>query len=384
MQRIKIPYGGLTAAQLEVLAELAEEYSDGIAHITTRQDFQLHYVHLEDTPAIMRRLAAVGITTREACGNTVRNVTACPLTGVCQSEVFDVTPYARALAYFMLGHPDAQAFGRKFKISFSGCATESCALARMHDFGAIAVKREINGRTRRGFELWVGGGLGAVPQQARLFTDFLPEEELLPTAQAIGRVFARLGEKKNRNTARMKFLVTKLGIEEFRRIVAEERAMLAPDPRWTAFLADIERPEESGLKPPSLMQIEGARPEGLRPVEDGQHLCAAAAGLLRGDDRAAPGRHRGRAVAPARRYRTQLRGGHDTHDGGAEHRAAMGGRAGPAGPIRRSADRGTRIAHGRAHQRHRFVPRDGHLQAGNRLFARPRGRTAAAARSARR
>src|SRR5213078_3602629 len=122
MQRIKIPGGGLNAAQLEVMAELAEEYSDGIAHVTTRQDFQLHYVHIDDAPALMRRLAAAEITTREACGNSVRNVTACPYAGVCTDEAFDVTPYARALARFLLGHPDCQSFGRKFKPAFSGCA----------------------------------------------------------------------------------------------------------------------------------------------------------------------------------------------------------------------------------------------------------------------
>ncbi|MGD0905652.1 MAG: nitrite/sulfite reductase, partial [Terracidiphilus sp.] len=258
MQRIKIPFGGLTARQLETLAELAEEYSDGIAHVTTRQDIQLHFVHIEDTPSIMRRLAAVGITTREACGNTVRNVTACPVAGVCRTQIFDVTPYAKALAYFLLGHPDAQAFGRKFKISFSGCCEEACGLAHMHDFGAIAVERDLDGKRKRGFELWVGGGLGAVPQPARLFTEFLPEEELLPVAQAIARVFARLGEKKNRNTARLKFLVSKLGIDEFRRLVAEERASLPFDKRWTEYLEHVERAGEPRLKPPSLLQIEGA------------------------------------------------------------------------------------------------------------------------------
>src|SRR5260370_13119666 len=110
MQRIKIPAGGLNAPQLETMAELAEEYSDGIAHVTTRQDFQLHFIHIEDTPSLMRRLAAVGITTREACGNTVRNVTACPIAGVCREQAFDVTPYAKATAYFLLGHPDCQDF----------------------------------------------------------------------------------------------------------------------------------------------------------------------------------------------------------------------------------------------------------------------------------
>src|SRR6266566_3753008 len=148
MQRIKIPAGGLNADQLETLAELAEEYSDGIAHVTTRQDFQLHFVHIEDTPSLMRRLAAVGITTREACGNTVRNVTACPIAGVCREQAFDVTPYAKATAYFLLGHPDCQDFGRKFKIAFSGCRTDACALVRLHDLGAIAVTREENSQVK--------------------------------------------------------------------------------------------------------------------------------------------------------------------------------------------------------------------------------------------
>ena len=259
MQRIKIPFGGLNAPQLEALAELAEEYSDSIAHITTRQDVQLHFIHIEDTPALMRRLAAVGITTREACGNSVRNVTACPYAGVCRDQTFDVTPYAKGLAYFLLGHPDCQDFGRKFKIAFSGCRTEACALVRMHDFGAIAVTRD----GRRGFEVYVGGGLGTVPQQARLFDEFLPEGELLPLAQAISRVFARLGEKKNRNTARIKFLVSKLGLDEFKRLVTEERAILPHDDRWTAFLNDVPSYKEEALKAPSLLQIEPARPPGF-------------------------------------------------------------------------------------------------------------------------
>src|SRR4051794_39879488 len=139
MQRIKIPFGGLNAAQLEVLADCAEEYSDSIGHVTTRQDFQLHFVHIEDTPALMRRLASVGITTREACGNTVRNVTACPIAGVCRTQAFDVTPYANAMAYFLLGHPDTQNFGRKFKVAFSGCRDEACALVRLHDLGLVGV-----------------------------------------------------------------------------------------------------------------------------------------------------------------------------------------------------------------------------------------------------
>ena len=148
MQRIKIPAGGLNAEQLETLAELAEEYSDGIAHVTTRQDFQLHYVHIEDTPSVMRRLAAANITTREACGNSVRNVTACPYAGVCPDETFDVTPYSRALSKFLLGHPDCQNFGRKFKHSFSGCSQHACGLASMHDMGMIARHAELRTEKR--------------------------------------------------------------------------------------------------------------------------------------------------------------------------------------------------------------------------------------------
>jgi sulfite reductase (ferredoxin) len=268
MQRIKIPGGGLNAAQLEALAELAEEYSDGIAHITTRQDVQLHYIHIDDTPALMRRLAAVGITTREACGNSVRNVTACPYAGVCQDESFDVTPYAKALARFLMGHPDCQNFGRKFKPAFSGCSQHACGLTSLHDLGLIAKKRlnEATGREEVGFEMYVGGGLGAVPYQAKLFDSFIPAEELLPLAQATARVFARLGEKKNRSRARLKFLVQDLGIEKFRALVLEERKILPFDPRWTEYIAEALKTEESALNPggelPELVSITTASPDG--------------------------------------------------------------------------------------------------------------------------
>jgi sulfite reductase (ferredoxin) len=249
MQRIKIPAGGLDAEQLETLAELAEEYSDGIAHVTTRQDFQLHYVHIEDTPSLMRRLGAARITTREACGNSVRNVTACPYAGVCPDEVFDVTPYSKALSKFLLGHPDCQNFGRKFKPSFSGCSQHACGLARMHDLGMIAVTRTENGKQKRGFETYVGGGLGAVPYQAKLFDTFVPPEELLPLAQAIARVFAARGEKKNRSRARIKFLIQDLGIEKFKELVLEERKILPADPRWKEFVNDAGQFEETPLRP---------------------------------------------------------------------------------------------------------------------------------------
>src|SRR4051794_5826367 len=257
MQRIKIPFGAMNPAQMRVLSDLAEEYSDQIVHITTRQDVQLHFVHIDDTPTIFRRLAAVGVTSREACGNSVRNVTACPLAGVCHTEKFDVSPYAKACAFYMLGHPDTMDFGRKFKIAFSGCAHEACALVSMHDLGGIAATKVVDGKEVRGFEIYVGGGLGAVPYQAKLLADFVTEDELLPLCRAVGRVFARLGEKKNRNKARVKFVVAKLGIDKFREVVMEELRTMPPDPvDFRKFLAEIpkwdESPREAG---PQMVQL---------------------------------------------------------------------------------------------------------------------------------
>ncbi len=244
MMRIKIPFGKLTAEQLDVLSELAEEYSDSILHVTTRQDIQLHFVHIEDSPDMMRRLAAVGITTREACGNSVRNVTACEYAGVCNTQSFDVTSYANAMVQFLLGHPDVQDFGRKFKIAFSGCEDNPCGLVTFHDLGAVAQVRD----DKRGFRVVVGGGLGAVPVQAKVLAEFCPEEELLPLAQAVSRVFARLGEKQSRARARIKFLVQKLGMDEFKRLVAEERKDLRHDERWTAFLQDLHATDEKPVR----------------------------------------------------------------------------------------------------------------------------------------
>ncbi len=247
MMRIKVPYGGVSPEQLEVLADLAEEYSDEILHVTTRQDFQLHFVHIDDTPDLMRRLAAVGVTTREACGNSVRNVTACPLAGVCHTESFDISPYAKALMRFLLGHPDVQDFGRKFKPAFSGCEQEACGLVQLHDAGFIArVKDGV-----RGFKVVVGGGLGAVPHQAHVLSEFTPVEDFLVEIQAVARVFARLGEKKNRNRARIKFLVAELGIEEFKRLVEEEMKTVPPDPRHTDFVDELPVTGSEAVRPPT-------------------------------------------------------------------------------------------------------------------------------------
>jgi len=170
MVRIKIPFGGLTANQLRRIAELADRYTTGVGHVTTRQDIQLHFAMLEDVPTIMRKLAEVGLTTREACANTVRNVTACHLAGVCQGEVFDVTPYAKTVALHLLRNPLNQSLPRKFKIAFSGCRHD-CALTPIHDIGLLAATRH-DGVI--GFRMAVGGGLGSTPRIAQVLREFVP------------------------------------------------------------------------------------------------------------------------------------------------------------------------------------------------------------------
>ena len=213
MFRIKIPFGGLTANQLRRVAELAEQSATGVGHVTTRQDIQLHFVELRDVGGMMRGLAEVGLTTREACANTVRNVTACHLAGICQGEVFDVTPYAKTVALHLLRNPLNQSMPRKFKIAFSGCR-QDCALTPIHDIGLLALKRE-DGVI--GFRMVVGGGLGSAPRIAQVLREFTPMEELIPSIEAVIKVFDTLGNRKNRHKARMKFVIEKLGFDEFKR-----------------------------------------------------------------------------------------------------------------------------------------------------------------------
>lgn len=213
MVRVKIPFGGISGNQLRRLAELADRYATGVGHVTTRQDIQMHFAEIKDVPTMMRGLAEVGLTTREACANTVRNVTACHLAGVCRGEVFDVTPYAKTVAYHLLRNPLNQSMPRKFKIAFSGCAHD-CALTPIHDIGLLAVKRA-DGDI--GFRMVVGGGLGSMPRMAQLLRDFTPMDELIPSIEAVIKVFDTLGNRKNRNKARMKFVIEKLGFEEFKR-----------------------------------------------------------------------------------------------------------------------------------------------------------------------
>jgi sulfite reductase (ferredoxin) len=247
MVRIKIPFGGFTANQLRRIAEVADRFATGVGHVTTRQDIQLHFVPLRDVPTIMRGLAEVGLTTREACANTVRNVTACHLAGVCQGEVFDVTPYAKTVALHLLRNPLNQSLPRKFKIAFSGCQHD-CALTPIHDIGLLAVRRDSGDL---GFRMSVGGGLGSAPRIAQVLRDFVPMNELIPSVEAVIKVFDTLGNRKNRHKARMKFVIEKLGFEEFRRRWADAYSAMG-----------YARPDLPSLK---LLSHEDAAPPLIMP-----------------------------------------------------------------------------------------------------------------------
>jgi len=225
MQRIKFPGGTISSDQLLKLADVADRYASGFIHFTTREDAQLYYIKLEECPQMMRDLAEAGITTREACGNTIRNITACYRSGISASEPFDVTPYAHALFRFLLRNKFNQVMGRKFKIAFEGCAEDHAGM-RFHDFGFKAVLKTENGKTRRGFRTYIGGGLGGTPMLGFLYSEFLPEEEMMNLAAATVRLFDRYGERKNRMAARMKFLVKKLGWDKFKSELDLERKQI--------------------------------------------------------------------------------------------------------------------------------------------------------------
>jgi sulfite reductase (ferredoxin) len=219
MFRIKIPFGRVGPEQLDAIADVADLYSRGFGHVTTRQNIQLHFIKLSDCEALMRRLDEAGLTSREACGNSVRNVTACELAEVCADAPFDVTPYAEAVVRYFLGHPLASALPRKFKIAFSGCESD-CALAAIHDLGFVAGSRD----GRRGFKVYVGGGLSTTPQSALTLHEFLPAEDLSRVCEAVIRMFNELGNRQNRARARIKYVLRKLGEAGFLAKYAEFRA----------------------------------------------------------------------------------------------------------------------------------------------------------------
>ncbi|AJZ75485.1 ferredoxin--nitrite reductase [Candidatus Nitrosotenuis cloacae] len=224
MVRVKLPAGEVYPHQLERLATLSEQYSIGSAHVSTRQNVQLHWVILEDVSEIMRNLAEVGLTSREACGNAVRNVMCSPLAGVCNAEEFDVTPYAIATAKFFLRNPLNQSLPRKFKFNFTCC--EKHGMARMVDVGLIPQIKIINGKEQRGFKVFLGGGLGNKSFVGHQLEDWTPEEDLLYTSIATIRIFDRLGDRKNMARNRMRYLVDEMGWEKFQNLVLKERALV--------------------------------------------------------------------------------------------------------------------------------------------------------------
>ncbi|MEC8883326.1 MAG: nitrite/sulfite reductase, partial [Bacteroidota bacterium] len=222
MIRIKLPYGKVTSDQLLRISDVSDEYSRGKLHITTRQDIQIHYVSLDRTPELWAELEKSDVTLREACGNTVRNVTASPDAGINPDEAFDATPYAHATFQFFLRNPICQEMGRKFKMSFSS-TDDDTALAFIHDLGFIPKIK--NGE--KGFKVMLGGGLGSQPRHADVLTEFLPVNQLIPTIEGVLRVFDRHGERSRRLKARMKFLIKDLGLEGFMDLVAEEKKALS-------------------------------------------------------------------------------------------------------------------------------------------------------------
>jgi sulfite reductase (ferredoxin) len=232
MLRIKAPYGAITPEQLDRLADISERYSRGWGHLTTRQNVQFHYVQLEEVPSALWDLAAVGMTTREACSDTVRNVMGCHLAGACPNEVLDIQPWAEATFRHFLRNPISARLPRKFKINFSGCVTD-CGQAMFNDVGVIAVNRStVDGGTEAGFRVYVAGGLGANPHPAIALEDFTPRAELLATLEACVRVFEQAGNRKNKLRARMKWLVDELGAEELTERILTSRRFLMASATW--------------------------------------------------------------------------------------------------------------------------------------------------------
>ena len=232
MVRIKLPAGTITPEQMDMMGHLAETYSRGWGHITTRQNVQVHFVELTRVPQVMRELATVGLTSREACGDTVRNVMACHLAGACPHEHLDVTAWAEATFRHFVRNPLGQRLPRKFKVNFSGCSTD-CGQAMFNDVGVIATTRiTADGNTEAGFRVYIAGGLGATPHPALALEEFTTREDLLPTIEAALRVFEQTGNRDNKLRARMKWVVDQLGIDEVRRRVLKVRLTLPASSSW--------------------------------------------------------------------------------------------------------------------------------------------------------
>jgi len=232
MVRVKVPYGSITPEQLDMFGHIAETYSRGWGHLTTRQNVQFHFVQLEQVPAALWDMASVGLTSREACGDTVRNVMGCHLAGACPYEALDISPWAEAAFQHFLHHPLAQRLPRKFKINFSGCETD-CGQAMFNDVGVIATTRQReDGSREAGFRVFLAGGLGANPHPALALEEFTPREDLLTTIEAILRVFSNHGNRDNKLRARMKWLVDTMGWDEVQARVLKERKFLIASSTW--------------------------------------------------------------------------------------------------------------------------------------------------------
>jgi sulfite reductase (ferredoxin) len=242
MIRIKIPSGEITPEQLEKIASLSEAFSIGSAHVSTRQNIQLHWVQLEDVSEVMRGLVEVGLTTREACGNTVRNVMCSHFAGVCSDEAFDATPYAKAIARFFIRNPMCQNLPRKFKINFACCNKHG--LVRVADIGLVsAIKDDV-----KGFKIYLGGGLGAASFIGHPLEDFTPEDRVLSTCMATIRLFDRHGNRENMARNRMRYLVHEMGWEKFQKMALKERLIVEMTTSLsTAKLFNVREEEERCL-----------------------------------------------------------------------------------------------------------------------------------------
>ena len=239
MVRVKVPYGAITADQLDALADLVVDHSRGWGHITTRQNIQFHFVELAEIPLVMRRLASVGLTTREACGDTVRNVQGCHLAGACPFEVLDISAWSEAAYRHFVRNPISQRLPRKFKINFSGCDTD-CGQAMFNDVGVIAASRtHPDGSVEQGFRVYIAGGLGTTPFPALALEEFTSRGDLLPTIESVLRVFDQTGNRDNKLRARLKGVVDQLGIDEVRRRVVATRKFLPASSTWPGGVPEV-------------------------------------------------------------------------------------------------------------------------------------------------
>jgi sulfite reductase beta subunit-like hemoprotein len=253
MIRVKIPFGRLGPDQLRAVADVADKYSRGFGHVTTRQNIQLHFVKLANAESSLNVLDEAGLTTREACGNSVRTVTACELAEVCSGAAFDVTQYADAMTRHFLRHPLSSSLPRKFKIAFSGCGTD-CAFGAIHDIGFIAQVRD----GQRGFKVYAAGGLSTTPQAALTLHEYVPAAEIGRVGEALVRLFHALGNRENKARARMKYVLRKLGEEKFRAKYAEFRAAVDAEA-----MAELTLPDPPKNEPaPAIDEVQGKQPEG--------------------------------------------------------------------------------------------------------------------------